>query len=829
MPTSETTAFADVLRRFRRLAGLTQEELAERAGLSTRAISDLERGVKLTPRRDTVALLAEALALAGEDRASFAAAARGARVAAVHSAPAATPEKTPPADTAEPATSPVARQPAYPLVGNLPSPLTSLIGREREVAEATRLLTASKKRLLTLTGPAGVGKTRLSLHVAELLSPLFPDGAWFVPLAAVSDPALVLPAIAQVFGLREDGSQPAGQLVREHLREKRLLLCLDNFEQVVAAASDVAALLVACPGVEALVTSRATLRVRGEQELRVGPLALPEPGHAQSPDELLRSPAVALFVERAREAQLEFTLTATTAQPVAEICALLDGLPLAIELAAARVELLTPQELLARLSSRLNVLTGGPRDLPERQQTMLHAIAWSYELLTPAEQQLFRRLAVFAGGWTLAAAEAVCAAPVAGSTGTTGATATTGAIDVLDGLGSLVDKSLVLRSPAGADGGEPRFGLLQVVREYALDRLAASDEGAEAEAMRRAHAMYYLHLVEQAEPELTGPEGPSWLERLEHEHANLRAAIEWSLEHGEREIALRLVGVLYVFWLQRGHISEGRQWMDAVLSDSNAAAAGENAGDDIRAKAFYGAALLAKFQGDYVAAGAWLEQTIVLARAAGDRRMEAKAFNVLGMAAQDQGDLTEAAARLEQSLALMRELGDRRGIAVALSNLGGVAFFQGDMERAAAAYGEALARDRQDGDQVGIATDLTNLCGVARRQGEPDRSASLGREALALWRDLGDPLGVANTIESLAMTFATAGRGELAARLLGASATLRDTIGVPLSPAEHDDTEATIAPARATLGDESWSAAFASGQTLSMEQAIEESIGSKTQ
>ncbi len=404
---------------------------------------------------------------------------------------------------------------------NLPVQPTPLLGREEQVAALTALLRRDGARLVTLTGPGGIGKTRLAVQVAAELIEDFPDGVWFVRLSRLVDPALVLPTIAQTLGLKEQGSTPFAETLRAHLTEKRLLLLLDNVEQVVAAASEVARLLEACAGVKALVTSRIPLRLRGEREYALAPLPLPERGSGQLARELSQYAAVALFIERAQAARADFTVTAANAPAIAEICARLDGLPLAIELAAARVKLLPPEALLARLVHSLTLLTGGARDLEERQQTMRAAIAWSEDLLTPEERSLFRRLAVFAGGATLEAVEAVCLAP-------TGAEPLD--LDALEGLGALVDQSLVQQRAEEGEDGEPRFGMLQVIHEYALERLAASGEtSGEAEALRRAHAAYYLALAERAKPVLFGPEEGVWVKRLEREHDNLRAALAWAL------------------------------------------------------------------------------------------------------------------------------------------------------------------------------------------------------------------------------------------------------------------------------------------------------------
>jgi predicted ATPase/class 3 adenylate cyclase len=461
---------------------------------------------------------------------------------------------------------------------NLPVQLTPLLDRVEPLAALTALLRSPDVRLVTLTGRGGIGKTRLAVQVAAEVVDAFPDGVWFVRLSRLTDPGLVIPTVAQTLGLTEQGSQAIADMLRAHLAEKRLLLVLDNFEQVIGAAEEVAGLLGASPSLKALVSSRTPLRLRGEREYALGPLPLPTPG-LQSPDRLAQYAAVALFIERAQAARADFTMTAANAPAIAAICARLDGLPLAIELAAARVKVLPPEALLARLTAQLaqlTLLTGGARDLEERQQTMRAAIAWSEDLLTPEERALFRRLAVFVGGATLAAVEAVCAAPadVLG-------VQTLGA-DLLDGLSALVDHSLLQQRE---EGGEPRFGMLQVIREYALERLAASGE---AEAVRQAHAQvrqahaqYYLTLAERAEPELIGPEQRRWLDQLEREHDNLRAALTWARERGEVETGLRLVVALRRFWERRSPPREGRAWVEALLVLEAAAQSGTESADPV--------------------------------------------------------------------------------------------------------------------------------------------------------------------------------------------------------------------------------------------------------
>ncbi|HEX7976441.1 MAG TPA: tetratricopeptide repeat protein [Anaerolineales bacterium] len=720
---------------------------------------------------------------------------------------------------------------------NLPVQLTSFIGRSREIAEAKQLL--SKERLLTLTGPGGSGKTRLALQVAVEMIEHFQDGVFFVALAPITDPGLVASTIAQALGIPETVGRSIFDSLKDYLQSKSLLLLLDNFEQVILAAPLVAELLVACREVKILATSREALRISGEHEYLVPPLELPNLAQLPSLESLSQFAAVELFILRAQAVKPNFQITNDTAQAVAEICYRLDGLPLAIELAAARIKLIPPRAMLARLEHRLEFLTGGARELPARQQTLRNAILWSYDLLNQNEQKLFRRLSVFVGGCTVDAVEAVAGDNPA-------------RVSMMDQLGSLLDKSL-LQEADGPDS-EPRFVMLAMLREFGLEQLEASGE---QETIRRRHADFYLALAEQAEARFESAEQVQWMNRMEQEHDNLRAALEWSkTAEGAAEICLRLAGTLGLFWEARGYFSEGRERLSALLLMEPAQ--GRTAA---RARLLARAAELAYRQSDYPATTSFAGESLSIYREVGDKQGAASALIKLGNAATEVGDYATASGFLEEALSIWRELEDKHGTARALISLGWTALRPGDYHLANVRLEEALALSRELEDTRSIGFELSGLGEVALRQGETTRATRLVEESLDLrrqlgnkwgvgvslgimgwvairegdWnraiarlgeslevrREIGDKSGSAWCLERLAEIALAQGQAEKAVRLFGAGAALRASIRSVIDPADRPEYESKLTSLRAELGEERFVATWDEGSALSLEQAVD--------
>ena len=732
---------------------------------------------------------------------------------------------------------------------NLPIQPTPFIGREKEVDAVQQLLLRQEVHLVTLTGPGGVGKTRLALQVAAEIAEHFPDGMWFVSLAPISDPNLVIPAIIQTLGLREAREQSQMDHLKGALHEKKTMLLLDNFEQVVSAANQIADLLAVCPQLSVLITSREGLHVRAEREFPVPALALPDAKQLPDPAVLSQYEAVALFIERAQAVQPDFAITGENAAAIVGICHRVDGLPLAIELAAGRSKLFAPQALLPRLENRLKVLIGGARDLPSRQQTLRGTIAWSYDLLDRAEKRLFRRLSVFVGGCTLEAAEAV-----------SNANQDLG-IDVLHGVTSLVDKSL-LRQETQADG-DPRLLMLETIREYALERLAASGE---AETFRRRHATFFLRLSEEAEPKIRSAERSTWRKRLEVEHDNLRAALRWTLENQEAEMGLSLAGALLAFWRVSNQDHEGRSWCEQVLAQP-----GAKARTTARAKALLAAGVMTRYLGDLQEAQRLLEESVSIgqeggtagkrslahaltglshvallqgnlgaARELGEESMRlfrevgeawgtALALNFLGRATLEMGDLVAARVLLEESAALFRIIGDRQRLALPLNALGLVALRQGDYVSARAHYEEALAVSQETGDEQYIAEALAYLGTVVLRVGDYQQSLALYLQSLALNRVRGYKDGIAEDLAGVAEVANLTGQPERAAWLLGAVEALREVSGIRLSPLRQAEYDCTVGGIRAQLDEAAFAAAWAEGRSMTLEQVLAALIASDSE
>lgn len=862
----DTQTFREKLQEYRRPTGRTQIELANALGITAKVLSrklhgsenatlthfEVKQIVRTLAEWEAITTQAEArtlLEFMGLSIATFSPAEWAApplnrleteRIGLVNqkSANAGIPNSPPLAGLTPGHTEEQRQMPAEPVVPperqhNLPVFPTPLVGREQSSGWVRSLLQRADIQVVTLVGPGGIGKTRLSIQVASTLITHFRDGVWFVSLASLRDAALVLPAIAQVFGLHSDSAGPLEESLAAYLRPKQTLLVLDNLEQVIDAASALGRLLASVPGLKLLITSRIALRLYGEHEYSVPLLALPDLNSPPSVERLADNPAIRLFVQRARAVKADFELTPQNALAVARICTRLEGLPLAIELAASRVRLFTPQALLARLDQRLPMLTGGSRDLPERQKTLRATIQWSYALLDEAEKPLFASFSIFAGGSTLPAVEAVC-----------------GGDDLVERLESLLAKSLLYR--ADDPDGEARFFMLETIREFAQERLAESVEYA---TIQQRYAAYYVALAESIAPQLATAKLTESLERLTRELDNLRSACAWSVQQPVAEAALRIAGCLQLFWYWRGHVEEGRRWLEAGLARSQGVPA------SVLAKAYRSAGLLAWAHGDYVQALVYDNQGLTLYQALGDRRGIAEALNSLGNSNSEIGDddtarqnykeslanyraagyvpgiamvlsnLGELAARncdygaarayYDESVALKRTLGNPASIALVLLNLGEVAMVQGDEAQAKGYLEESLRLGHQVNTPHLIGLCLENLAKLALRQGEIEAALKLLYEALSLLRDIHNTRAILYTLEAMAGAFGFGRQTDLAVRLFGAAAALRVSLRVPLAPSDikiYEWLRSSVVEAQDT---QLWATEWTGGQALTLDEALD--------
>ncbi len=852
MVTTTTSGFGELLRQHRHDAGLTQEQLAERAGISARTISDLERGVFQTAKTGTAHRLGDAFGLVDDERMTFEASARG-----------------------EGYWQPGASAGEQLFAGVLPAPPTEFIGRTAEIEAAGQLFQLDEVRLLTLTGTGGTGKTRLAIEVARAAADRFADGVFFVPLAPIGDWRLLISAVAGTLGLRESGSRSLDQMVRSYLKKREILLVLDNFEHILPAAITVGELLAGCPDLTILLTSRAALHLSGEQVFPVPPMPVPTPGDMLAPSTVDRHDATALFVRRAGAADPGFRVTLENVPHILEICSRLDGLPLAIELAAARITLLPPAALLQRLDHRLPLLVDGPRDAPMRQQTLWNTIDWSFQLLSSKEQSVFAQLSVFAGGCTFEMAETVCGGEDAG---------------VLASLGRLMDSSLLLR--AGEE--EPRVVMLETIREYAGERLAGMEK---LESTEQRYAEAFLELAEEGKRELAGPRQVTWLARLETEHDNLRAALTWLCGRGDGSLGLRLAIALAPFWSIRCHWEEGCRWLEAMLASvleaepvliaqassdlgwlATCRSQFDRAAELLDRSAMQwrslenavGTAQVLERLGDlhlrtgkYREATAHFQESLRLSRDGGDIGIRARALGSLSAVEGARGEYERAMRLSEEVLALYRETGQTSGISSALyclansessigyydraedhlaealtlvrqlgdscqsgrclHNLGFNAMCRGNLQRAQDLYLESLELQVASQQTETAELSLSDLGEIARLRGDLSGAAGYLREALLLAQrnESKESWHIALALEHLARAAGSAGLIDSAVRLWGAVASIRGPSGILPDPVERRDQESAMLRAREDLDDVGWARAWQDGASMSPDEAVE--------
>lgn len=778
---------------------LTQDALAEQVGCAVQTIRMVEAGTR-RPSRELAERLAHILAVPDAERADFLHRARQRELPV-------TEPVVEPVGVTEPATVAAEAQALRtgPRHAALPSTPNPLIGRQHEHAKVRTLVGEEGKRLVTLVGPGGVGKTRLALQLAADLQPYFANGVAWVALAPLPSAEHVASTVADALGLPLQGAAtPADQLLA-YLRPLQLLLVFDNFEHVQAASDLLRRILEVTSDVRLLVTSRERLRLQAEWVVQLGGLAVPA---RDSGDDVVRSEAVLLFLDRARRTSSEFVLDRSNQAAVAEICRRLDGLPLALELAAARVKLLPPPALLQRLNRVLPLLARGARDLPERQRTMSATLQWSYDLLSPEEQALFRRLAVFRGGWTLEGVEVAGVGPEVDDE------------ELLNLVASLVDKSLVV-AETNRDG-EPRYRMLEPIREYARERL---DESGETEELQRRHAEHYRRLAEGAKRELRGPRQVEWLSLLSEEHDNLRAAFGWLLERGEVEAVAHLAASLQLFWWIRGYHVEGRRWMEEALKSR------ARLSPDGAAKTLWVCGQMATGQGDHAAAEAYFSESYELFQAAGNGYGAAHPGLGLALLALGAGEGRRAEQYLSESAEASREAKDPFWAALSLNALGRMSLGAGDFDRARSYLADGLALARQAGDRFSRYIALYNQSVLAQAEGDQDRAAALFKEVLIFSREAGDNANVAYCLEGLAEVAVAQGEPERAAWLMGAAQGLRETVGVRVytyrAQAQRPAYERAVAAARSALGDAAWSSTWERGRALPLDQAVAYALSSE--